>query len=276
MERELTWLDWAGIGWISSDGRLALFTGPSGNLGLPEGGGGDSNYFAYLRKTDGSPPLRVGEGEAAALSPDGKWVLAVEEAPLQKGVENILVYPTGAGEPRRLPQTGLASWGFGGACFFPDSRRFVFAAAESNREPRAWVRDIEGGKPTPLTPEGYFGSCVAPKGDRVLVTGPGWKAFVYRVDGGKLAEVQGLGAGEGPVQFADDGRSLYVVGPKEVPRKVYRLDPSTGHRELWRSVGPADPVGVSEIRVFPTPDGKSYLYNYTRALSDLYLVEGLR
>ena len=40
---------------------------------------------------------------------------------------------------------------------------------------------------------------------------------------------------------------------------------------------PADSAGVSGIgRVCLTPDGASYVYSYTRVLSDLYVVDGLR
>src|SRR5262249_33886068 len=67
-ERELTWLDYSVARDISSDGRTLLFT--------EEGEGGGSEYSVYLRQTDGSPPVRLGDGEADSLSPDGKWVLS--------------------------------------------------------------------------------------------------------------------------------------------------------------------------------------------------------
>ncbi|MFN2447406.1 MAG: hypothetical protein ABR606_17700 [Vicinamibacterales bacterium] len=44
-----------------------------------------------------------------------------------------------------------------------------------------------------------------------------------------------------------------------------------------RELIPADPAGVVEIMTLVlTPDAKAYAYTYVRALSDLYLVEGLR
>jgi hypothetical protein len=61
-----------------------------------------------------------------------------------------------------------------------------------------------------------------------------------------------------------------------VPLKVYRLDIATGRKELWRTLMPADAAGISGISSGPTPSGESYVYNYVRTLSDLYLVEGVR
>jgi len=39
---------------------------------------------------------------------------------------------------------------------------------------------------------------------------------------------------------------------------------------------PADAGGVSRIGPLPTPSGESYAYSYSRTLSDLYIVDGLK
>jgi hypothetical protein len=40
---------------------------------------------------------------------------------------------------------------------------------------------------------------------------------------------------------------------------------------------PADAAGVTDLGpILITPDGRSYVYEYGRTLSDLYLVEGIR
>jgi len=68
-ERDLTWFSDVGLRDLSVDGRLILFT----NFVV----GTSTNYATYLRRTDGSPAVRLGEGDACAFSPDGKWVAAV-------------------------------------------------------------------------------------------------------------------------------------------------------------------------------------------------------
>ena len=45
----------------------------------------------------------------------------------------------------------------------------------------------------------------------------------------------------------------------------------------WRELLPGDPGGIRSISpVLPTPDGSAYVYGYTRVLSTLYLVKGLK
>ena len=58
-ERDLSWLDYSLAEAISADGRAVLFN---------EGGeGGGPGYSAFLRRTDGSPAVRLGEGDSARL-----------------------------------------------------------------------------------------------------------------------------------------------------------------------------------------------------------------
>ena len=59
--------------------------------------------------------------------------------------------------------------------------------------------------------------------------------------------------------------------------RVYRVDLDTGNRELWKELMPVDPGGVERIsNVVITPDAKSYAYTFSRLLSDLFVVEGLK
>ena len=62
------------------------------------------------------------------------------------------------------------------------------------------------------------------------------------------------------------------------PSHVYRIELATGHRELWKELGPSDRAGVfgiSSIQI--SRDGRAYAYAASRAVtSELYLVEGLK
>jgi Tol biopolymer transport system component len=82
--RELTWLGLSQVADLSRDGSKVLFTV------LPEGAaeGGST----YLRGTDGSPAVRLGDGVAQGLSPDGKWALAMLSSP-----SRLILLPTGPG-----------------------------------------------------------------------------------------------------------------------------------------------------------------------------------
>jgi 6-phosphogluconolactonase (cycloisomerase 2 family) len=84
-----------------------------------------------------------------------------------------------------------------------------------------------------------------------------------------------LNPSDRPIQWTADGRFLYVVRREEVPVRVWVLDPATGSRTLFKEVSPSEPThNVWHFLI--TPDGQSYVYGFQRALSDLYLVEGLR
>jgi len=59
--------------------------------------------------------------------------------------------------------------------------------------------------------------------------------------------------------------------------RVLRVDLNTGKRQLFKEVEPPDRSGILALGpIHVTPDGKTYVYGFTRRLSDLYVVEGLR
>ena len=64
-DRDLSWLDASWVADLSHDGQLLLFT--------ESGQGGGPAMAVYLRETDGSQAVRLGEGRAIALSPDTRW-----------------------------------------------------------------------------------------------------------------------------------------------------------------------------------------------------------
>ena len=73
------------------------------------------------------------------------------------------------------------------------------------------------------------------------------------------------------------GRVLFLYRPGELPARVSRLDIETGARTPFVELMPIDPTGVFYIRPpHFTPDGAAYAYSYSRSLSALYLVKGLR
>jgi eukaryotic-like serine/threonine-protein kinase len=266
-ERDMSFLDYSFAADISADGRTLLFD--------EEGEAGGANYTIYLRKSDNSPVVRLGEGNALALSPDEKWALSMKPA---SGSPFVLL-PTGTGESRRLALEGLSPEQ--AAVWLPDSRRILFAAAESGKGLRLWALSIDGGRPKAVTPEGISaalpGLAVTSDGKNVAAVGPEHIVAIFPIDGGSPRPVGAAAAGEFPLRFSPDGRFLYVWKRGDVPARVSRLDVESGRREVWRDLLPADPAGVERIsNVLVTPDGKGYAYCYARLLSDLFVVEGLK
>jgi len=262
-EKDLSWLDWSILADVSPDGRTILFSETR------EGGGPKS--AVYLRRADAPVPLRLADGIADALSPDGKWALA------HQGTKLVIV-PTGTGEPRDLKVDGTFE---GGAAWFPDSRRAVVGGAIGKGNYRLYVIDTLDETAKPISPENIWSGGIrafAVSPDARFVAGMSAQAttVLYPLEGSAPIPVAGVEPGEIPIQFSADGASLFVYHPTTLPARVYRVALATGQRELWRELTAADPAGVYKIApVAVTPDGNAYAYTALRVLSELYLTEGV-
>jgi len=243
-----------------------------------ESGEGAQTESAYLRKTDGSPAVRLGDGYAFGLSPDGRWALSVVSNPPAQ----LFLLPTRAGEPRVLPRGKIVRYGGFTADWFADSRRFVFVAREQGCRVRLYTQDIRGGEPRAISREGLnlqFGRGLSPDQKYVAAIDTNdRKIWIVPVEGGSPRPVPGAEPDELPAGWTTDGQSVYVYRPETAPpTKVYLVDVASGQRKLWKEMMPSDPAGTYGIGgLAVNPDGKSYVYNLGRILSDLYLVEGLK
>ena len=113
-ERDLSWLDWSVPGDLTADGRIALFS--------ETGEGGGPKYAVYMRKTDGSPAIRLSEGigEACRLTGNGRWRDQHHPSPL-------FLLPTGVGEAKPLTHDSINHlWRDG----FPTGNKLCFRATK--------------------------------------------------------------------------------------------------------------------------------------------------
>jgi Tol biopolymer transport system component len=272
-ERELSWLDYTYPADLSADGKTLLFDEEGGGGALDYSKSSGLTYAVYVRKTDGSPAVLLGEGGAVALSPDGKWAITqTQDSPSQ-----LKMLTTGAGEPKDLAKDNKInhSW----AHWFPDGKRILFSGDEPGKGVRFYVYDMASGKSEAISPEGVNGTAFAISPDSQSVAGIGAdkNGYLYPVAGGEPQLIKGLNPGEQPITWGADGRSLYIYQPGELPARVYHLDLQTGKRTLWKELMPTDPAGVENIGpILMTPDAKAYVFGYHRMLADLYLVEGLK
>ena len=265
-ERDLSWLDWSAAFDISADGKTLLFS--------ETGEGSGPGYSCFIRGTDGSAPVRLGDGVAMAISPDGRWVTA--NTPREENPK-LWLYPTGAGDKRLLPTGNLGIESSGD--WLHDSKRIVFTASEPGHGSRIFLMDTTGGSPRALSPEGYRLSprTVSPDDKRVAVIGPDRKRYLYRLEGGEPQPIPGLAPEETPAGWSGDGRSLYIYRRRDIPARITKLDVVTGRREFWKELMPGDGAGIQDVApIIPTPSGEAYVYGYSRNLSDMYVVEGLK
>ncbi len=271
-QRDLSWLDYSYPADLSTDGKTLLFDEEGGGGSLDYSKSGGLSYAVYIRKTDGSPAVLLGEGGAVALSPDGKSVIAqTQDSPSQ-----LRLLTTGAGEARELSKDSVNhSW----AKWFPDGKRILFTGNEPGKGVRLYVYEPSTGKREPISPEGVNGTSFAISGDSqwVAAIGPDQKGYLYPVNGGDPRLIPGFNAGELPITWSSDNHSLYVYQPGELPARVDRLDLQTGKRAFWKQLMPTDPAGVETIGpILMTPDAQTCVFGYHRMLADLYLVEGLK
>ena len=263
--RDLSWFDWSTAADLSADGKKLLF--------YEWGEGAAGNPTVYLRDTAGGDAIRLGEGRALALSPDGKWALALQAGPPPR----LALLPTGPGEEQPLPSAGLTE--FYSAAWFPDGKRVLFVAAGSDGKPRSYIEDVNGGEARAITEETVQAVLVSPDGRLLAGIGPTGDFELRPVDGGQPRPIRGALPGDDPIQWSADGRFLYVKGVDDSSLEFFRLNLATGRREPWKKIAVADPVGMIGIQpaaVRITPDGRSYVYSYWRTLTELYLVDHLK
>src|SRR6185295_127734 len=224
------------------------------------------NYAVCLRGTDGSPVVRLGEGEAQDLSRDGKWALAV----VPTSPQQLVLYPTGAGEPRRLERGGLVS--YDSARFFPDGRQVLACGHEAGHAVRCYAQSVAGGLPRPLTPEGTSWGEVSSDGRMVAATSDDGLR-IQPVDGATPSTIPETTVDERLIRWDRDGSSVLVFRGSELPATVERVDVRTGKREFVRKVEPSDASGVLNLReVVLSEDGRAHAYTFRRMLSHLFVV----
>jgi eukaryotic-like serine/threonine-protein kinase len=261
-ERDLSWFDASRIYDISPDGKTILFVEMSS--------GPPRNTAIFLRKTDGSPAVHLGDGNQPMLSLDGKLVACIRS----DGPKTTLtLLPTGAGEAPKIPANGLhyerVEW-------FPDGQRLLFVGNEPGKPARTFVQDMHGGKPVPITPEGITATRVSPDQKNVTVV-TGGKLNLFPIGGGELKPITDMEPGESVIRWSGDGKFLFLRKSTDSSSlTISRLNVATRRKELWRELKTPDPVGVQIRDVVTTPDGNAYAYSYQRDISTLYLAEGLR
>ncbi len=261
-ETDLSWLDSSVVSDLSLDGQWILFS----ELGAAAGSEGS----VYLRKTDGSPAVRLGTGGALGLSADGKLALT-----MARSRQELHIVPVGVGEARTLTLPKNFDR-YEGGDWLPDGRLLV-GAIEHGNDPRLYVQKI-GGELRAISPPGLVsGLIVSPDGQRVIASINGRPLMLTIDGGGQPQPVPAIEDGEVPVAWSADGEFVLVSRSRDLSRTVSRINLKTGARTVWKTIVPADLAGVVRVTgLHISGDEKSYAYSYTRELGELYLVEGLR
>ncbi len=261
LERDLSWFDWSHAADLSADGKFLLFD--------ETGDGGGSNHSVYLRNLQTDGTVRLGDGQAVALSPDLKWALALNS----KKPNELSLLPIGPEAPRTLSGHALKyEW----ARYFPDGQRLLVAGSFPGKPLRLFIQAMNGGDPVPLNPDIFLSrAIVSPDGKQIAGLGPDRKNVILTVAGGE-SHVLDIPFSAAPIQWSGDGKTLFVRQLDYGPGiRIFRYDLSNSQYKLLKELSPSDRVGLSLMfEVVMGRNEQSYAYSYMRVLSELFVVDG--
>jgi DNA-binding winged helix-turn-helix (wHTH) protein len=266
-DEDLSWLDFSAVEGLSPDGGTILF--------YESGQGGGPGYSTFLRKTDGTPPVRVGSGRALGLSPDGAWVLSVSLGQ----PDHLDLTPTGPGETRRIELPGVVAHEEAG--FVGDGRRVFVTGRDAQGRRGTWLVALDGSAPRRLPlPEGriLLQNTFTPDGSRFVASCPeGGLPCFYDTVAGRPVPVPGVEKGWSPVGFDQRGRLYLRDSSRRMPERLLRLDPATGRATPLGELAPRDRVGATGVLgVHVAASGDAWAYSVMRRLSDLHVVVGVK
>jgi len=269
-ERDLSWLDYATLRDISTDGSLISFD----DWGSAAGASG----LAFLRKTDGSPAIKLGQYGEPVLSPDTKQVLASNATTVN--LAGFALLPAGVGEIQKINVNGIQETASPG--FMPDGKA-IYYAGDDGHGWKMYIQDIPAGIPRAVTPpisvkrNHQEGHILSPDGRTFFARDLSDRGGLYPLAGGEPRLIPGWLPEDIWVAWAAGGRSVYLYHDDKTSAPLYQLDLATGRRKLLTTLAPSDVAGVTTIvNARATPDGKTYGYSFSRELSDLFLVDGER
>jgi Tol biopolymer transport system component len=265
-ERDLSWLSYSFGPRLSWDGSEVLFTD------LSEQSGND--YSVYMRKTDGSPAVRLtGGGYVSDVSPDGKWALVQFSG---DPAARLQVVPVGPGQARVLHWDGFQpQW----SLWLPDGHHILLLANQTGKGEGVFVTDVNGAMPKLISPgDGPWGA-VAPDG-KSFVQGQhkGGTVVIHSLSDDSSRALPGIQPGEDTIGWSSDSKNVFVQATTATGINIFKLDVTSGRRELWQTITPKNAVGLRPM-VIPssiTPDGRWMAYAYRTQLGQLYRSDTLR
>ena len=244
--RDLSWLDVSFFPILSGDGSLLAFGDGSTVSG--------DNYAVMLRRTDGSPAVRIGDGGVLSMSRDKQWVISdLPTLPVQ-----LMMYPTGAGTARRLDHGEFA--GIVAASAINDGKDLLVCGNLPGHAMRCYVRPFENGTFRPFTPEGVRAAVASPDGRSVMALMPdGYRE--YSISDGSSRVVPGIAANELVLRYSPDGQSLWTRLANTQPTTVEQVDLKTGSHRVLVPAFSSRRAGVQTVaEIAVADDPRNYVY----------------
>jgi hypothetical protein len=263
-DADLSWHDWNSARDISHDGKFVLFEDASDAAG--------PNYAVAIRPVDGGLPIRLGEGSSGNLSTDGQWAASI---PIS-GPPQITLFPIGPGQPRTIHVTGVQHVHDSSARFLPNDQEIAVTGDDPGHGTRCFMINVSNGHARAVTPEGLLCGPISPDGRFIISKNTDDGILAFPLNGGTPKTLVDKKINFIPVQWSQDGSSIYGYHVGEFPSNVYALNLASGAETVLQELKPGSPAGVAMVApVVVSRDGKNFAYSYNQTLSILYLVSGL-
>ena len=261
---DLSWHDWDSARDISSDGQSVVFDDASDAA--------DPNYAVVVRNINGDLPITLGKGSAGGLSPDGRWAIAI----VPSNPPQITLLPLGAGQLVKVQVNKLAHVQNGWARFTPDGKNIEVNGEAAGHARRCYLIRVADGDASPTTPEGTDCGPMSLDGRFIVVKKLNQPMTIYSLGGEEPRSIPDAKPNFTPVQWSNDGLSIYGYHWGEFPSKILKFEIATGRETVVQNLRPGVPAGVVLVApVVVSRDGKHFAYSYNQTLSTLYLVSGL-
>ena len=186
-------------------------------------------------------------------------------------------YPTGTGEPIKLAGFHMSGSNRSGPTFFADgTHALVCGFAGESKASRCYRTEVRAGAPLePVTPEGVIGALFAGSDRTLVVSKSDGSLWVMTIGSDTLVPAKGLSSERATMGRSAVPNSVFSA-PLELPLKVYRVNVLTGDRTLVRTLTLPDISGAVELGVSSWSDDGPYTYHFTRELSQLFVVSGVK
>ena len=207
-------------------------------------------------------PVAPNSSPLALLFPSPKWVIVTSDDTLPLAGQLVML-PTGVGDARRLP----ARKNFVvRPKVFPDGKRILFTERTTDGKRQAYIMSLETGEANPVLPPGVIGTAISPDGKYIAGLAISDRTSkIYDLTDGSPHPIRGLQPDERVMAWGDPPLPLYVSLESGPSLDLFRLDPITAQRKLWRHLTPSDPAGVrmvADIYNGIAPGAQAYGYSF--------------
>jgi len=155
----------------------------------------------------------------------------------------------------------------------------VVLANQSDRPPRYWLQNLDGGSLRPITPEGVGGVFVnIEHKDYICGRDSDGVLRLYPIDGTDPKRLDTLVPSDVVVGGSANSNDVYVYSDSTaIQKQVIKVNIKTGKREAVLALGPTDSAeNIALFQPMLSNDGKHYIYGQLREQSIMYIIRGLK